>query len=316
MKAAPRGGYLIKIVPPAGYRIFRIEFRRRHIALLAFALLACGTAVCGYYVGTLRRAEASVQNLRDLTNDQRDRLQHIDAQADELDSELRALERQNDQIRRMIGVRGAAQPDGAAKTRRESDPAQAARDANAYAAVAQRVSQLRQESDRVRNDGERLRGVALRVLNMHRLESLARARMLAAIPSINPAGGAGIASGFGWRLAPWPEFHEGLDLDANYGDGVRAAAAGTVVASGWDGGYGIKVDIDHGNGYHTWYCHLSRADVAVGTYVVKSQAIGLVGSTGASTGPHLHYQIMLDGKAIDPTPYLNGVPEKVLAQLK
>ncbi len=98
----------------------------------------------------------------------------------------------------------------------------------------------------------------MRVLNVRRLASIARERLIASIPSINPVGGA-IAAGFGWRTNPWPEFHKGVDLEANYGDVVRAAAAGTVVSAGWDpGGFGIKVDIDHGNGYHTWYAHLSR----------------------------------------------------------
>jgi murein DD-endopeptidase MepM/ murein hydrolase activator NlpD len=182
--------------------------------------------------------------------------------------------------------------------------------------VALRVERLQADSKRLRSEGNRLREVALHVLNMRRLEDIARAQLLAAIPSLNPAGDGGIASGFGWRWDPWPEFHKGLDLDANYGDPVRAAAAGTVVFAGWDGGYGNKVDIDHGNGYHTWYAHLSSFTVRPGQYVRKAETIARVGSTGASTGPHLHYQIMLDGTAIDPSPYLNGVPAKVLAELK
>jgi murein DD-endopeptidase MepM/ murein hydrolase activator NlpD len=125
----------------------------------------------------------------------------------------------------------------------------------------------------------------------------------------------GIRSAFGWRIDPWPEFHRGVDLDVDYGDPVRAGAAGTVVEAGYDGGYGYKIDIDHGNGYHTWYCHLSKIDVQEGQYVMKAQHIAEVGSSGMSTGPHLHYQIMLDGNAIDPAPYLNGVPGRVLASL-
>jgi murein DD-endopeptidase MepM/ murein hydrolase activator NlpD len=185
-----------------------------------------------------------------------------------------------------------------------------------FDAVAERMERLRQHSEQLRGEDDRLRQLALRVLNMKRLEELSRARLLAEIPSINPTGSAEVVSTFGWRLSPWPEFHKGVDLGASYGDTVRAAAAGTVVAAGWDGGYGIKVDIDHGNGYHTWYCHLSHVDVHAGQYVRKAEAIASVGSTGESTGPHLHYQIMLDGKAIDPAPYLNGVPDRVLASLK
>jgi murein DD-endopeptidase MepM/ murein hydrolase activator NlpD len=190
------------------------------------------------------------------------------------------------------------------------------RDDDAFDRVAERVERLRSESSRVRVQSDRLRTVALRVMNMQRLEDLARARVLAAIPSVNPAGpGVGIRSAFGWRIDPWPEFHKGVDLDVDYGDPVRAGAAGTVVEAGYDGGYGYKIDIDHGNGYHTWYAHLSKIDVQEGQYVMKAQHIAEVGSSGVSTGPHLHYQIMLDGNAIDPAPYLNGVPGRVLASL-
>jgi murein DD-endopeptidase MepM/ murein hydrolase activator NlpD len=125
----------------------------------------------------------------------------------------------------------------------------------------------------------------------------------------------GIAASFGWRTNPWPEFHKGVDLEANYGTPVHATAAGTVASASWDGGFGLKVDIDHGNGYHTWYAHLSRASVAPGQRVTKGQLIALSGSSGESTGPHLHYQLMYEGQPIDPQPFLNGVPEKVIATL-
>ncbi len=313
-----KNGYLIKIVPPAGYRVFRLEFTRRHIAF-AIALLAItlGT-IAGYYVWTLHHAEAGLGELRSQTAEQRARLRQIDKQATRLDSELHALRTQNDQIRRMIGVGGATGhlvPAGP-RPQPRSGAWQSSRAGNSFAAVAARIDSLRRDSSLARSDGDRLRRLALRVLNMQRLENLARARVLAAIPSLNPAGTAAIASAYGWRAIPWPEFHKGVDLDASYGEPVRAAAAGTVVAADYDGGYGIKVDIDHGNGYHTWYCHLSRADVHPGQYVKKAEHIALVGSTGASTGAHLHYQIMLDGIALDPAPFLGGVPERVLASLK
>jgi murein DD-endopeptidase MepM/ murein hydrolase activator NlpD len=120
---------------------------------------------------------------------------------------------------------------------------------------------------------------------------------------------------FCYRTYPDTEFHPGVDLAADYGQTVRASAAGTVVSADWDGGYGKKVDIDHGNGYHTWYAHLSTFNVKAGQYVRKGEAIALAGSTGFSTGPHLHYQVMLNGKPVDPTPYLTGVPSQVLASL-
>ncbi len=317
-----KNGYLVKIVPPFGYRVFRLEFARRHIVFAAVLLALVTGSSAGYYVWTIHHAQSRVDELRLLTDDQRERLEKIDAQAAELDEELRGLQQQNDQIRKMIGAKGAKRAPAtpalapAVSGGDVKDDRQSLRD-DSFARVADRIARLRADSALVRTDGDVLRNVTLRVLNMRRLEDLARARVLAAIPSVNPAGaGVGIRSPFGWRVDPWPEFHQGVDLDADYGDPVRAAAAGTVVEAAYDGGYGNKVDIDHGNGYHTWYCHLSRIDVHPGQYVMKAEHIALVGSTGESTGPHLHYQVMLDGHAVDPTPYLTGVPGEVLARLK
>jgi murein DD-endopeptidase MepM/ murein hydrolase activator NlpD len=266
----------------------------------------------------MHHAEAKVGELRNAADEQRRKLERIDAEAADIDGKLRALERQNDEIRGLMGVqqhRGGQNVKGAGGA--TTDNRESMRDQARLDQVSEHLDSLLQRSSRLRSESSHLQTLALHVLNMRRLEDLARARVLAAIPSLDPveSGVANIASPFGWRFSPWPEFHKGVDLEADY-EPVRATAAGTVVAAGYDGGYGVKVDIDHGNGYHTWYCHLSRADVNVGAYVRKAQHIAVSGSTGASTGPHLHYQIMLDGKPIDPTPYLSGVPPKVLAQLK
>jgi murein DD-endopeptidase MepM/ murein hydrolase activator NlpD len=315
---ALKSRYLIKIVPPFGYRVWRVEFSRRHIAIAVASIAIAFGAIGGYYVWTIRHAEMRVGELRSLTADQTDRLQKIDAQAAELDGELHALEKQNDEIRKMFGTNGKSTPGSAAAVEPTGkDGRQSFVGSGAFAEVAARVDRLRDDSARVRADGDRLRGLAMHVLNVHRLEDLARARVLASIPSLNPAGpNVGIRSPFGWRVDPWPEFHEGVDLAADYGDPVVASAAGTVVSAQYDGGYGNRIDIDHGNGYHTWYCHLERIDVTAGQFVHKAEHIALVGSTGESTGPHLHYQVMLDGKAIDPTPYLTGVPDRVLASIR
>jgi len=90
------------------------------------------------------------------------------------------------------------------------------------------------------------------------------------------------------------------------GDPVRATANGTVTIAGWQGGYGKMVDIDHGNGFSTRYGHLSSMDVEVGKTVKTGQVIGEVGSTGRSTGPHLHYETRIDGEAIDPQRFLRA----------
>lgn len=300
--------FLIKIIPPDGYSVYKVAFTRRHLAALAAALTIALLAAAGIHTYQLHVAEGNVRDLQALTSEQQTKLEQIDKQADELSDELKAVQRENADIKRMIG---ADRPDH--NQHAAADPPNASPRPD-FAQVQTRLRELARASDVTRDDAKRVEQLAMRVLNLRRLASIARERFLAGIPSLNPVGG-GIAAGYGWRTDPWPEFHKGVDLEANYGDQVRAAAAGTVVSAGWDSGFGIKVDIDHGNGYHTWYAHLSRTAVEPGEHVVKGQPIAYVGSTGESTGPHLHYQVMYDGQAIDPAPYLNGVPAHVLATL-
>ena len=101
-----------------------------------------------------------------------------------------------------------------------------------------------------------------------------------------------------------PGQHPGIDLHASYGDPIYACRAGTVVSAGWDGGYGNAVVIDHGGGMATLYAHQSRMAVTVGREVSAGEVIGYVGSTGYSTGPHLHFEVRIDGNPVDPAPYL------------
>lgn len=189
-------------------------------------------------------------------------------------------------------------------------------------AAADRIAAVRDRERRALDEAARRDVVqrriaarlAQRLLTLRRYTERIRLRALAAIPSINPVDGA-IASAYGYRSSPSTEFHRGVDLEADYGTTVHAAAAGVVVSASWDGGFGLKVDIDHGNGYHSWYAHLSRTLVAPGAHVRKGQSIAAVGATGYATGPHLHYQVMRAGTAIDPTPFLAGVPKAIMATL-
>ena len=112
---------------------------------------------------------------------------------------------------------------------------------------------------------------------------------------------APITSPFGWR---WGRLHEGIDLGAAYGSPIAAAAAGVVIYAGWESGYGNLVVIDHGGGLATAYGHQSRIAVSVGQSVSQGETIGYVGSTGHSTGPHLHFEVRVNGQAVDPLGYL------------
>jgi murein DD-endopeptidase MepM/ murein hydrolase activator NlpD len=135
-------------------------------------------------------------------------------------------------------------------------------------------------------------------------------RTLGAVPVRKPVmGEVDPSSGFGMRIDPFiraPAMHTGLDMQAQSGDPVRATANGTVSIAGWNGGYGKMVEIDHGNGLATRYGHLSAIDVAVGQSIKIGQIVGRVGSTGRSTGPHLHYETRVDGEAVDPQKFLRA----------
>jgi murein DD-endopeptidase MepM/ murein hydrolase activator NlpD len=300
--------FLVKIIPPRGNAVYRLRLTPRHLIALGAALGALVLSALGYHVLRMHNAEANVRTLESLTASQQAQLRLIDRQADALGNQLRSVERENAEIKRLLGADHGKRAEHAFVVPRVRT------NAAGFRAVQARLARLAQASAATRDDSRALRRLAMRVLNLRRLEQIERVRMLAAIPSINPVGGA-IAAGFGWRTFPWPEFHKGIDLTADWGSPVRATADGTVVSAGWDGGFGIKVDIDHGNGYHTWYAHLSRTTVSPGEHVAKGQEIALSGSTGEATGPHLHYQLMYQGQPIDPEPFLNGVPERVLATL-
>jgi murein DD-endopeptidase MepM/ murein hydrolase activator NlpD len=135
-------------------------------------------------------------------------------------------------------------------------------------------------------------------------------RTLALVPYRKPVvGQVEFTSGFGVRTDPFlgrPAMHTGLDFRAATGDPVRATANGKVASAGWAGGYGRMVEIDHGNGLATRYGHLSEIGVKVGDQIKIGQVIGAVGSTGRSTGPHLHYETRVDGEPVDPQKFLRA----------
>ncbi len=135
-------------------------------------------------------------------------------------------------------------------------------------------------------------------------------RTLGAVPIRKPMmGELDSTSGFGMRADPFlraPAMHTGLDIRADTGEPARATAAGTVTVAGWNGGYGKMVEVDHGNGFATRYAHLSAIDVEVGQTIRIGQIVGRVGSTGRSTGPHLHYETRVDGDPVDPQRFLRA----------
>lgn len=133
--------------------------------------------------------------------------------------------------------------------------------------------------------------------------------MLKCIPAIQPVANKDLrqtASGYGTRIDPiykTVKFHSGMDFSAKKGTPVYVTGDGIVSKVGWESGYGNIIRVNHGFGYVTWYAHLNDTHVKMGQKVVRGQIIGEVGNTGKSTGPHLHYEVHVNGKVVNPINY-------------
>ena len=144
-------------------------------------------------------------------------------------------------------------------------------------------------------------------ISLARMDALERG--LAGIPQHTPANLDYISSGFGYRADPFTgsgAFHAGLDFKGPIGAPIFAAAAGRVSFVGVEQGYGNVVEIEHGNGLMTRYAHMSGFRTQVGQPVLAGQVIGLIGSTGRSTGPHLHFEVRINDRAVNPRPFLEA----------
>jgi murein DD-endopeptidase MepM/ murein hydrolase activator NlpD len=155
------------------------------------------------------------------------------------------------------------------------------------------------------------RQLALQSKSLDTIQGLAsnQQEMLASMPSIKPVRedklqkDIHILSGFGYRLHPIHKvrkFHAGVDFPARQGTAIQSTGAGKVIDAGWHNGYGNCITIDHGYGYETLYGHMHKLSVKKGETIKKGQKIGEVGDTGASTAPHLHYEVHFKGKPINP----------------
>lgn len=146
--------------------------------------------------------------------------------------------------------------------------------------------------------------------------SLARLSVLESIldrvPQIVPAADERITSSFGYRRDPFTRraaMHSGIDFKGNLGSPILAAAKGRVIYAGWKSGYGRFVEISHGNGLTTRYAHMSRINVKNGQQVEGGETVGGLGSTGRSTGPHLHFEVRINNRAVNPRPFLETAPD-------
>ncbi|HLW37508.1 MAG TPA: M23 family metallopeptidase [Candidatus Eremiobacteraceae bacterium] len=337
---SPHKRMLIKIIPHHAEAVYKCEFSHLHLALAGFCAILLSLGLLIAHVADVRAAEAHVRALQIVEAAQKQQLNAFSRQTKTLWQRLSRLQRDNQEMQTLTKVIVPAKPAGhpqhkvvknsngqqiglvhgghtfAIATHVASQPTFGAKvmawlhsvthlDGLGFAAEASELSSLDAAVDEASLESNDLK-TQIRAAARAKIEArLARERYLAAIPSIWPTLGY-VSSGFGYRSYPDAEFHSGLDIVNDYGAPVYATATGVVTESDWDGGYGYKIVIDHGNGLVTMYAHNSRLLVSTGEAVHKGEQIALVGATGFATGPHVHYQVELWGKPIDPTPYLSG----------
>ena len=257
-------------------RIQRIRIERKTVstALAVAVLIAAGSAY-GFYGLTQQAAHLRTafenQRLREENERQKQQLEKLNNRVDKVEDTSRKLAEKSGVVAGMSGrgVGGPALPlDESGLETLQAKTSRLERELNAYEAVL------------------RERGYT---------------------PTIVPVDGT-LEGGFGGRRNPFSgvgyEFHSGQDIEAPWGAPIVAGASGTISFVGWQNGYGQLIVIDHGGGLTTRYGHLSHIDVALNQAVTSGQFIGRVGSSGRSTGPHLHYEVRIHDEPVNPLAYL------------
>ena len=300
--------YTLKVIPHQGETVRSYSFSVRRLKLLACALAALAVVLLtgfGYmsYILWSGTADTKAQTPAETSAEtgRQAELKELAEEAQNLQSEMEKLREREKTLRRLLDE-GAA--DESAKHTGQGGPT-----------VPAEVSQVRLALDAVS------RGLPERRESLAKLEArykeqreeaaaraaekdkMARTSVPGNVPSGWPTSGD-ISSPFGWR---WngTDFHPGIDIANDMGTPIVATADGVVTTAGWNGGgYGNMVDIDHGNGILTRYGHASEVVVHEGQHVKRGEVIAYMGSTGFSTGPHVHYEIHVNGETVNPASYL------------
>lgn len=302
-KKPDRREYTFMVVPHHGKSVISVRLPIKAIkygvGALSIAMLLVGGMFINYrYTVTNANAEkAELEKLRQVNNFQVKQIEQLAKATTVLQEDMVRLNKLDAEIRRMLNNEdtGTASRSGVTRPSTgyngQGGPASPVKveDLNQLVQDMQQSAKTREQS----------------LKNLR--DALAeRNAQLAATPSIWPTNGD-VTSRFGWRNSPWgwgSDWHPGIDIANDYGTPVQATADGYVAFSGWYGGYGKMIKIDHGNGIETIYGHNDELLVRVGQSVKKGEVISYMGNTGASTGTHLHYEVRVNGTAVNPANFL------------
>lgn len=285
--------YTIFILPNAQARFRKIHVSRNFlVAVAVLASLLVGLSVLAPHL--LLRARAQAERLAFLQAENQKLRQdnaRFEASLSRIGDQVAAIESAAGRIAKVVGMDKLPfiRPTGGSTTALPPD-------ATERAMLEEELASLRQRTDSLDDS----------ISEIHAAVE-ARLRQLASTPSIRPVDGW-FSDSYGWRSDPFDgsrEFHRGLDIVVPHGTPVRASADGLVTVAGRQAGYGKVVHLSHGSGLSTRYGHLSEILVRPGQRVKQGDVVGRVGSTGRSTGPHLHYEVLRAGRQVNPRKYLD-----------
>lgn len=289
-----RKQFSLLVVRGDGARVFRLSFSRRLPVIVVGGLIVLVT-VFGVLAGDwwfLRTRMRDVVSLFHELDARSATIEGFNQRVTELQNEVASWRELHARIWEPFG------PDAAPKGQGTGIGGPRATPPGRSSTRTMPSEELGRLSESVMEEGESLRA-------LERLVTRA-GRALASLPSRWPVRGA-VNSEFGNRPSPWTkglEFHSGMDISAERGTPVRAPSAGTVAFAGTHSEYGLTVMLDHGQELRTIYGHLSQIAVTLGQQVERGADIGVTGNTGRSSGPHLHYEILVNGRSVNPRAYL------------
>jgi len=265
--------------------------------LAVFFISICLVGSSIVYSSMMTRKLIHYREMLQVNEEQKGRIDYFSGEVNQLKRALKEIVDRDSELRRLLGLKIKDNKNLNQMLAATKGPAPVSLLDNTTNYKIDRITnELSYLNDSVKQSRESLK-------SLHETVNFLKARF-AVTPSIWPIYGR-IVSGFGYRYFPWRGMHTGIDITALYGNPARVTANGVVSFSGWKGGFGKCIIVDHGYGIQTLYGHNSKLLVSVGQHVTKGQIISLVGATGFATGPHLHYEIRKNNYAISPMRYLN-----------
>ncbi len=304
--------YTIKIIPSQGDTVHSIRLPANLLkyGLASFgvgAFLMVGAFSYAVYSTFLSRNDAAeMDELRQVNSIQQEQMLLLSKKATAMQEQLDQLGQMENELRRMSGS-SAAQVDGDSSSAGSHDgqggPYMGPDVQSLNATLDSMGKRLAVRKNSLENLRQELKVQQEKLVVLGGFGMGVMGGANAAMPSIWPASGE-VSSPYGLRWGG-TDFHPGIDIANDMGTPIVATADGIVTVAGWNsGGYGNMVDIDHGNGIMTRYGHASQVVVVAGQHVRKGQLIAYMGSTGFSTGPHVHYEVQINGQTVNPIGYL------------